>query len=616
MKKFSLLVFFLAINCYIRADYFEKLPYTIKQPDGQVISCFISGDEFYVRIHDSDNYTIVQAPDGYYYYALQDGNNVKPSTFIAGRTSPLKAGLKKGVGISSEEYRNRFESMNNFRSLKKSGSGNGPHTGTLNNIVIYLRFSDDPEFTQPRKTFTDLFNSPMGISLKSYFLEVSYNKLDVTSLHYPRCDPSLNISYMDYRERAFFEPYNETTNPKGYKNFDERTLREHSLIADAITWINTQSPVPAELDLDSDSDGYVDNVCFIIRGSTGSWNELLWAHRWMLFSKEILINGKKVYNYIFQPESQISVRTLCHEMFHTLGAPDLYHYGNQGFINPVGSWDIMETGNGHMTAYMKWKYSGSTWIREIREITQSGTYMLNPLTSPDMNCYMIKSPFSDEEYYVLEYRRKSGYFEANLPGSGLIVSRVNPSKNGNSEGPPDEIYVYRPGGSTISNGDYTEAFLSSASGRTSITDDTNPAGFLQDGNPGGLYISDIREDGSQVVFNVTIRSNAVLATDADTISNGKPSEAHAVSHKYNNSPEFTLYPNPCNGIINLRIADQHEPVSIDVRDIRGNLVYSSGPAGIRQDDQLSIDLNDKASGVYIVELRSSKWRRTGKFLKL
>ena len=58
-----------------------------------------------------------------------------------------------------------------------------------------------------------------------------------------------------------------------------------------------------------------------------------------------------MYDYTFQPETQVNVKTLCHEMFHALGAPDLYHYDDNGLnISPAGSWDLMESGGGHMGA--------------------------------------------------------------------------------------------------------------------------------------------------------------------------------------------------------------------------------------------------------------------------
>ena len=494
-----------------RAAYFEFLPYTITQPDGTKISCFVSGDEYFNWIHDQDGYTIIQASDGYYYYAEQDGDLVKPSKYLVNSVIPGNVGLSKWVKISEKEYHNRHDKMYAYKKAKL-GPENAPETGIFNNIVIYIRFADDPEFgtvnsvgfnsTSTRQTFDNKFNQTPGTSLKSYYLEVSYNKLTFNSTHYPACAPTTNLSYQDPYNRSYYQPYNNTTNIDGYKTDADRTSREHSLLANAITWISINSPVPASLNLDGDNDGYIDNICFIIRGTSGAWNSLLWPHMWALYSINANINGKKVYGYNFETEDLLSVTTLCHEMFHSLGGPDLYHYTNQGIIAPCGKWDIMDGGSGHMLSYMKWKYTGKNWISSIPSITSAGTYTLNPLTSASNNCFKIASPNTKRQYFVVEYRQNTGTFESSLPGSGLIVYRIDTAYNGNSDGPPDEIYVYRPNGTTSANGTPNSAYFSSTVGRTAINDVTNPGSFLQDGSAGGLQISNVTSAGATISFDV------------------------------------------------------------------------------------------------------------------
>ena len=505
MKKRTLLISaLLFILTLARADYFERLPYTITQPDGKTISCFVSGDEFFNWIHDQEGYTIIQAPDGYYYYAEQDGDLLKPSKYLVNSVNPASVGLIKWTKISKKEYQRRYDEMFSYKKGGKSGPDNAPQTGTLNNLVVYIRFSDDGEFTTTRQAFDDKLNPATGVALKSYYNEVSYNNLTISSTHYPACALTTNLSYQDLHSRNYFQPYNATTNPTGYNGDTEKTSREHALLAAAINWINTNSPVPASLNIDADGDNNVDNVCFIVRGSNGAWNDLLWAHRWTLYSQTVTINGKRVYGYTFQPESQVSVKTLCHEMFHSIGGPDLYHYTNQGVIAPAGGWDIMDSGGGHMLAFMKWKYANNKWITTIPQITANGTYTLNPLTSSTNNCYKIASPNTTNEYFMVEYRNKSGTFETNIPGSGLIVYRIDTRVSGNSNGPPDEVYVYRPGGTTTVNGSPNNAFFSSAAGRTAINDATDPSSFLQNGSAGGLRISNVTAAGATISFTVTL----------------------------------------------------------------------------------------------------------------
>lgn len=504
MKRFILIIFgILMMFSESEAAWFEYLPHKIKQPDGAVIDCFVSGDEFFNWIHDNEGYTIIQAGDGYFYYAVREGDILVPSIYKVKSIDPGKAGLRKWEKISEDEYRRKYDEMFSYRLDAKDEPENAPHTGTLNNLVIYIRFQDDTEFTTARQVFDDKLNPSTGVSVKSYYHEVSYGKLELSSTHYPASALTANLSYQDSHARSYFQPYNATTNPGGYPDESQRMAREHTLLSDAISWINTNSPVPASLAIDNDFNNYVDNVCFIVKGDQGAWNDLLWAHRWALYTKTVYINGKRVFDYTFQPESQVTVKTLCHELFHTLGAPDLYHYTSNG-VTPAGPWDLMHSGGGHMTAYMKWKYSKNLWISSIPLISVSGTYTLNPLTSPANNCYRIASPNSPDEFFVVEYRNKSGTFETNIPGSGLIVYRIDARHNGNADGPPDEVYLYRPDGTLTVNGNIYNAYFSPSTGRTSITDLTNPNSFLQDGSVGGLNISNVGIPGPTISFDVTL----------------------------------------------------------------------------------------------------------------
>lgn len=504
MKKLllSLLaVLVLAVNPALAAP-FEFQPYQITQPNGEQIDCFVSGDEYFNWLHDADGFTIIQAADGYFYYGITEKGEVVPSAYQVNSVNPEEAGLEKWAKISKEAYQRIKDERS---SVAGQNPTRAPHLGTMNNIVVYIKFSDDTEFTTIRQTYDDLFNLPTGNSLKSYYTEVSYNQFTIGSTHYPACAMTTNYSYTDTHTRSYFEPYNATTNPNGYNGDTERRLREHALLRDAVNWINANSPVPGSLNIDGDNDNNVDNVCFIVRGGNGAWASLLWAHRWVLYSYNVYINGKRVWDYTFQPESQVNVKTLCHEMFHALGAPDLYHYNDGGLnIDPVGQWDLMESGGGHMGAYMKWKYSDNSWIASIPEITTSGTYTLNPLASATNNCYKIASPNSTSQYFVVEYRQKTGTFEGSLPASGLIVYRIDPAYNGNADGPPDEVYIYRPNGTTTVNGQINNGYFSLQSGITSINDGTNPSSFLQNGNAGGLNIYNVTSAGSTISFTVGI----------------------------------------------------------------------------------------------------------------
>ena len=50
--------------------YLEDIPVILTQPDNSKLSCLSSGNENYIRLHNAENFTIIQHPeDGFYYYA-------------------------------------------------------------------------------------------------------------------------------------------------------------------------------------------------------------------------------------------------------------------------------------------------------------------------------------------------------------------------------------------------------------------------------------------------------------------------------------------------------------------------------------------------------------------
>lgn len=495
---------------------FSFLETTVTQPDGSQLTLYASGDEFYHWVHDKDGYTVLQGEDGYCYYAEKnDMGELVPSSFLVGKTSIADTKLKPWLKISKEKYdvrRERLQPLSRTRGIFQPQYAS--HKKPLNNIVIFISFQDATTFSKKRSVYDSRFNSTTSStgSLKDYYLEVSYDNLTIQSHFFPHADlEANNVGYVDFHNRGFYRTYNATTNPDGYKTSEESTMREHNLVqnaVDAMRSIIEQEFTPDEID--NDNDGYVDNICFVVQGNSDGWSDLLWAHRWSLYTKECYIHGKRVMDYVFQPENQVTVNTLCHEMFHALGAPDLYHYSEESkSLDPVGAWDLMNSGWCHMGAYMKWMYAGKSWITEIPEITTTGRYSLVPLSQgPDNSCYKINSSNANE-YYVLEYRKKEGKYEKNIPRSGLLIYRINTAvSNGNRNGPPDEVYIYRPYGSLVENGFLDEAAYQTNAGAV-MTDKTYPKPFLSDDSDGGLRITNLVVENDKLSFNIDITTTGV-----------------------------------------------------------------------------------------------------------
>ncbi len=496
---------------FAKAAYLENVPVTVTQPDGTKLECLASGDEFYNYLHDAQGFTIIQDHlNGFYVYADLRNGELVPTDLVAGRSNPAGR-LKLYLNISPEKRMEKRKAWDVPEHLRKPETRNrDTNHGTLNNIVIFIRFADDAEFVNSFNSVNNMFNeNQSGVSMQSYFKEASYNQINIPTTFYPAPNGDNIISYQDTQNRSHFQPYDATTNPNGYNGDSERTEREHALLERAVNYITTNNMIPGNLNVDYDNDGYVDNVCFVVRGNVGAWSSLLWPHQWSLYTREVYINGKMVWTFNFQLADAVNnfnTSTMCHEMNHSLGAPDLYHYSYTG-PTPVGKWDLMQsnaTPPQHMGAYMKYMYGN--WIDEIPEITEPGVYTLHDISSSTNNCYKIASPES-KQYYVLEYRKKS--VEAAIPGTGLLIYRINTDEEGYGnrywDGVTrfDEVYIFRPGGTTTAEGSINSAYFSAGSGRTAFDATTNPKPFLIDGTvDNNLMISDISAAGETISFRV------------------------------------------------------------------------------------------------------------------
>ena len=526
MKKTVLLI--IACFCFVgvHAAYLKNIPMTLTQPDGTVLHCFASGDEFFNYLHDENGFTIMQHPQtGFYVYADKQDGKLVATGFVAGRVDPSSKNLTPFNLISPQEWTARRNAWQKY----ERPVGNRDHLanhGTLNNLSIFIRFSDDAEFANSFSSIDNMFNEEKvnAISMKTYFKAASYGAIEIPTYFYPGNNGETIISYQDIYPRSYFQPYNESTNTNGYQDDSERQEREFSLLERAVNYINDNYPVPTNLDIDYDNDGFVDNVCFIVRGGVGAWGSLLWPHMWALHDRTVIINGKRVWTFNFQladASYYFNTSVMCHEMNHSLGAPDLYHYNNGTNISPVGGWDLMENNAmppQHCGAYMKMKYGH--WVDDIPEITQAGTYTLNPVSSdtPTNIAYKIQSD-DPNQYYVLEYRDNTSLFETALPGSGLLVYRIDTRFDGNADYDPsngiyDEVYLFRPGGSTSANGDLNTAHFSTDVGRTEFSSSTGAYPFFTDGTiDNNLRIYNITNAGSTISFTYGTSSNCEPPTN-------------------------------------------------------------------------------------------------------
>ncbi|OUX32191.1 MAG: hypothetical protein CBE24_03590, partial [bacterium TMED264] len=292
MIKCRCFSFLFLIQTFASSTWLSDVPLTLSQPNGQIIECFVTGDQYSRRIHDEQGYTILMNEnDGFYYYADEDDfGGLVATDILVGTSDPSLYGLVPGYAVSLDVYlsNKQFYDLNIDLGISQRDA---PSTGTVSQVNVFIRFADDPGFSEPRSYYDAVFQTDNDEpSLKHYFWEVSNNNLLINTYHYPGTFGSNNTSYVDQFDRRYYQPYSGA-NPDGYQDSNERAQREHTLLANAI---NAIAPfVSPSIDIDADEDGFVDAVSFVIYGGTGDWADLLWPHRWALYSQEVFINGSR-----------------------------------------------------------------------------------------------------------------------------------------------------------------------------------------------------------------------------------------------------------------------------------------------------------------------------------
>ncbi|MCR1951916.1 cell wall-binding repeat-containing protein [Clostridium sp. DSM 100503] len=423
--------------------------------------------------------------------------------------------IENGTSLGVDNINDDLDSSNT--SLMSNGS-----TKTIKNIVVIIRFKGEGEFINAEKSnqLNDSYNNfidsnndkvsdPGSISLNSYINDLTYGEININSDFYPKGEGTyLSIEAPETREY--------------YEKYIAGSKEEQAFIRWAFDSVKNNINVPAN-ELDKNGDGEIDVVTFLCTGATVS-NNMLWPHETKYLGDSSL-NGKKLGNYnlinIGTNENNIFNKSLLkvaiHEFLHVFNYPDLYRYYYRG--NPVGEWDVMANTDGYgqlPLVYTRNLYSNLNL--NIGEIKSDGTYTVKSSQSSNKNdvvAFKIKSPLSEKEYFMVEFRKQSGNWDSTLPGSGLIVYRINEDVDpylGNRNGYPDHIYVFRDGdiNSTYASGNTRTSFFSQESGRISIGNNDLISGFVSNslyfnnGQNSGIVISEVGSaNGDEINFKVT-----------------------------------------------------------------------------------------------------------------
>jgi M6 family metalloprotease-like protein len=190
---------------------------------------------------------------------------------------------------------------------------------------------------------------------------------------------------------------------------------------------------------DNDSDGVIDMVYFIYAGEGQNGSD----DAYTIWPKEQgsggTINGVKYGSYGCSNEiyngSVDGIGTICHELSHALGLPDLYDTNYVAF--GMDYWDVMDSGcycaNGKCPCgYSAYEKDFMGWNKLV-ELSPNNpqTLTLQPL-SEGGGGYKIVSKDNPDEYYVLDNRQNTKWdtyagYSTDKYGKahGLLVTHVD-----------------------------------------------------------------------------------------------------------------------------------------------------------------------------------------------
>ena len=506
-----------------RAIPADPMPVKVTQPDGSTVTVALHGDEFFHFTTTQDGYTVLKNGTGYYTYATLEGDRLVPSNRIARDVAQRTAddytflatipkGLNDKVLIQDGQ---RLKSQRNS-AIRRVGADGMMDYDRFRGLIILINYNDKTfSMGNPGSFYSDMVNTPnytgytlngrqirMTGSVRDYFYDNSAHIFDPV---FDVVGP-VNVDY-------------PCTYPLGTSNATE--VFEAALRA--------ANPMVDYSDYDSDGDGYVDMVFFLVAGFSANYSgnneDYLWPHMYYLYWTPPL-DGVGFDLYACSTESAgwenywadvNGIGTFCHEFGHVLGLPDLYDtdYRDSGgeSLNP-GDWSIMAGGSGsnfvrNPVGYRLDERYALGFTKPVL-INEEGAYSIRPIDESNTG-FRLNTP-NENEFFLIE-NRQSGKWDRNLPGHGMLVAKVDSTNeriwwSNQVNCNPNRMY-YDLLRASYSGSDSDSDPFPGSRGVTELNNFTSPSLLTWDKKFNDFAISEITEHNSTISFNLE-RDNSIL----------------------------------------------------------------------------------------------------------
>ena len=520
MKRILLLTVAAVLCCsMLQAAPAKPVPFTHVQSDGTTVTLMMHGGERHHSLMTMDGLTVQQTENGDYCYA------------VGGAVSDVLAHNAGSRGIEETAFITAYGGQMTLaagasRVQRREESNDNPQVPTTGSprIPIILVNYTDVRFVDANPVAT---------------FENQFNEKEYSCLHY----------FQD-QSRGMFSPQFDILGPvdlpqpREYYGGNIRRYGQEvdqqlgTMIYDACTGLTGTD----FSDYDNDGDGYVDVVVVLYAGvgEAQAWRavpECVWPCQWDM--QEALawdcsttgpfqLNGVTIDKFAVFNELDGSnnastridgVGTFCHEFGHCLGLPDFYD--TEGYSYGMSTWDVMANGcylnNSHRPAgYTSYERHFMGWMDLIAPKVNT-RYTLAPLGTGG-EAVKVVNDANPDEYYLLEYRVKSGWDEY-LPAEGIMILHVDYNKQAWDNNAPNNIANHQR--MTLIPADN---LLTSSSNRTdlwpqgdldSLTNYSVPAATVYTGGFMNKPITGMTVDSGQQVAAFWYMQGVALRGDAD-----------------------------------------------------------------------------------------------------
>lgn len=437
------------------------------------------------------------------------------------------------------------------KQVARRAEGENPWMGDRRQLVVMVAFPDQSflgDREQTLELWGKIFNAkkfqeePFCGSVHDYFYDQSYGQFRLTfDLHF----------------------FTLSDNMQKYRSTSSDDENSKYMVQEVVEFLKNE--VDDWEQYDWDGDGYVDQFIIIYAGkgqNAGGSRDTIWPHQWWLSKHDnceaiAVTSGDKDYfvdcyccvQELFNKNDYGSFGTICHEYSHCFGFPDFYG-SNARYVD---TWDVMDYGNYNGDGLRPCGYSAFErtymgWMTPEELIEETSVTDMAAL-SDEPQAYLIRNDGHSDEYYIVENRQQKGW-DANLPGSGIIIFHVDYDEYVFHYDMPNttsrkRYTIFPANNRTTAVSLYTRGWAYPYNDNNELTNTSQPAATLNNANTDDTFfmskpVTEMAVDGGLASFCFLASTDGIDELTDDSRSKGEGRTYYDLSGRYVGNDSFSL----------------------------------------------------------------------------